>query len=177
MSGAGRARTDRERERSLSETVYQGDDGSAVALEDVLVMEEEDHPQPGDWPPDRTRDPWAWEMWWRPVMRPGHVGGLYRAYRLVPVVWRCQYCGNAIGDVRSKGRPPRFCSRACRQAAYRVRVTKCPQLSRGPFAHRTDAPHPPPPTRGVITRLGSAPPAPSPRRSTCSRRSPPAVGD
>lgn len=120
-----RAPTDRERELSLSETVYR--DGSAVTLEEVLVVEEAPAPIPGDWPPDRNRDPWGWEMWWRPIMRPGHVGGRWRAYHLVPVVWRCGYCGDAIGDVKSKGRPPKFCSRACRQAAYRVRVTKCPE--------------------------------------------------
>lgn len=120
-----RVRSPREREISLSRRVYRGQD---TRLEDVLV-DEDVAPQPGDWPPDRLRDPWGWEMWWRPIMRPGHVSSRWRAYRLVPVVWTCEHCGGAIADVKQRGRPPKFCSRACQQAAYRERtprVTKCP---------------------------------------------------
>ena len=35
----------------------------------------------------------------------------------------CEHCGAALGQA-SKGRPRRFCSPACKQAAYRSRVTK-----------------------------------------------------
>lgn len=118
-----RAPTEREREIYLSELVYR--DGSAVTLEEVIVTEDPE-PRPGDWPPDRERDPWGWEMWWRPIMRPGHVGGRFRGVRITPIVWKCEHCGESI-DVKSKGRPPKFCSQKCRQAAYVVRVTKCPE--------------------------------------------------
>lgn len=93
---------------------------------DALIVEA-DAPEPiGHEVPDRQRDPYGWEMYWRWIMRPGTaLGGVWRAYRLEPVVWPCQHCGEPILDVDDRGRTPLYCSDACKQAAYRVRrVTK-----------------------------------------------------
>lgn len=50
----------------------------------------------------------------------------------------CEPCGAALGQA-SKGRPRRFCSVACKQAAYRARVTKVTRtgytLSEGQIIH------------------------------------------
>ena len=113
MSGrkAGSPRSPRETQVYLSDTALENIDVEANAPEPI-----------GHEVPDRDRYPYEWEMYWRWVMRPGGVGGgVWRAYRLEPVVWPCQHCGEAILDVQQRGRPPLYCSDACKQAAYRVR--------------------------------------------------------
>mgnify|MGYP003598702109 CR=1 FL=1 len=54
----------------------------------------------------------------------------------------CEHCGAALGQAL-KGRPRRFCSVACKQAAYRGRVTKVTRtgytLSEGQIIHGAGA--------------------------------------
>lgn len=66
---------------------------------------------------------------------------LQREGRCIMPTWamtECQQCGASI-DQASKGRPRRFCSAACKQAAYRASVTKVNRTgcehSEGPITH------------------------------------------
>ena len=54
----------------------------------------------------------------------------------------CAYCGAELAQA-SRGRPRRFCSAACKQAAYRAGVTKVTRTgytaSEGPNTHGAGA--------------------------------------
>jgi hypothetical protein len=116
----------------LSEEVYR--DGEPVRLEEVLVVDD-DEPHPDDvreaeppadadpfWAPDRLKHPYAWERFWRDLMRHDLRSGQWRGTtQWERVIWYCQRCRKPLPEVKSKGRPPRWCGRACQQAAYRER--------------------------------------------------------
>jgi hypothetical protein len=125
--GEGRAR--RRRTIYLSETVLK--DGEAVRLDEVLVVEDEnDDDLPEDppehdpfWSPDREADPWVWETWWKGIMQKRYVGGPWRGRAWERQTWYCQLegCGRPIPDVKSRGRPPKYCSKKHTRAAYEAR--------------------------------------------------------
>jgi hypothetical protein len=118
----------RRRTLYLSEEVFR--DGEPVRLEEVIVVDDEisggDVPEApaGDpfWSPDRRTDPYGWELYWRSMMRHDLRAGQWRASKpWKRVTWYCEHCRQPIPDVKSKGRPPKWCSRACQQAAYVAR--------------------------------------------------------
>ncbi|MFI6790586.1 TetR/AcrR family transcriptional regulator [Nonomuraea sp. NPDC050383] len=58
----------------------------------------------------------------------------------------CETCGRALG-ASERGRPPRYCSRACRARAYRMRVADrlaADAREEGRAAPEAEVPHPPP---------------------------------
>lgn len=122
----------RRREIYMSSRVYR--DGEPVELQEVLWIEEPDYQvteaelTPGRYEaPNRATNPYAWEQFWRQVMRHGPPTGRWRAGNPETVVWSCQWCGLPM-EVRSKGRPPKY-HKACRTPAWRASQPKVERVA------------------------------------------------